>query len=78
MSRKGECLDKAVTESFFGSLKPNRLTKKTTEQSMKQNKVCLNITGVLQLETMAFLSGQCQPPVEFERQYVSQQMRPLF
>jgi transposase InsO family protein len=39
MSPKGECLDNAVAESFFGTLKTEWVI---TEPSKKRNKVCLN------------------------------------
>jgi transposase InsO family protein len=42
MSRKGECLDNAVAESFFGTLKRSVLTMKTIDRNKKRNKTCLN------------------------------------
>jgi hypothetical protein len=42
MSRKEECLDNAVAESFFGTLKMNRCAMRMTERATKPAKACLD------------------------------------
>ena len=42
MSRKGECLDNAVAESFFGTLKTEWVDDRDTKPGMRQNKICLS------------------------------------
>ena len=42
MSRQGNCLDNAVAESFFGSLKTERVFLIITKQGKKQEEIFYN------------------------------------
>ena len=55
MSRKGECLDNAVAESFFGSLKNELVYHEDYKTRSEARKVFLNILKFFIIESAGML-----------------------
>jgi len=72
MSRKGECLDNAVAESFFGSLKTEWVDHKDYRSKSEAKQSLFEYIEVFynRQRRHSYLDYLC--PEEFERQYASQ------
>jgi transposase InsO family protein len=55
MSRKGNCYDNAVIESFHGVLKKNGCIRKNIERKKRRNPVFLNILKYFTIENAVIL-----------------------
>ncbi len=65
MSRKGDCWDNAVVESFFGSLKQERVQWKSYQSRLEaQQDIAVFYNGYRLHSTLDYVS-----PDEYERQF---------
>ncbi len=70
MSRRSNCLDKAIAESFFSSLKRERIRRHTyqTRDATRQN--VFDYIDVLYNPVRKQVRNGLLSPVEFERQKI--------
>lgn len=55
MSRKGNCYDNAVIESFHSVLKNNGSIRKNIEREKRRNPIFLNVLNCLTIESVVIL-----------------------
>lgn len=71
MSRKGECLDNAVAESFFGTLKTELVDDEDYRTRAEARHSLFEYIEVFYNRQRRHSTAAYLPPAEFERQYVA-------
>ena len=68
MSRRGNCHDNAVAESFFNLLKRERIRRRTYKTRTKARKDVFHYIEMFYNSTRKHVRNGMLSPVEFERQ----------
>ena len=71
MSRKGECLDNAVAESFFGSLKNERVYHEDYRTRAEARQNIFEYIEFLYNRKRRYAFLNYMTPVEYEEKYTS-------
>lgn len=69
MSRRGNCHDSAVAESFFQLLKRERIKKRSTERGKKPASIYFDYIEMFYNSKRRHGSSNRMPPAEYENQY---------
>jgi len=78
MSRKGECLDNAVAESFFGTLKNEHVYFENYKTHAQARQSIFEYIKVFYNRKRRYAFLNYMTPIEFENKYATQLNRPFY